>query len=143
MKLLLLAAAVFCASGVTRASDTASEILALERQALDGWQKGDPGPLLATAAQDSTYLPAAVGKRIVGLPALKAMLDPYRGRPLFDSYEMVDPKVMATGDTAVLTYILVRHLGGATTRWNGTQVYQRTKEGWRVVHTHWSAEKDQ
>jgi hypothetical protein len=38
----------------------------------------------------------------------------------------------------VLTYILVRHVGASTTRWNATQVYQRKKDGWRVIHSHWS-----
>jgi hypothetical protein len=28
-----------------------------------------------------------------GLPALKAVFENYRGRPLFDSYEMADAKV--------------------------------------------------
>ena len=62
-------------------------------------------------------------------------------RPLFDSYEMAGPKVQTSGDIAVLTYILVRHTGSATSRWNATQVYQRKKEGWRIIHSHWSATK--
>ena len=73
-----------------------------------------------------------------GLPAVKALFDGYRGRPLFDSYEMAEPKVQASGDTAVLTYILVRHIGTMTTRWNATQVYRQKKEGWRIIHSHWS-----
>ena len=78
-------------------------------------------------------------KRLEGLPALKALFEAYRGKPLFDSYEMADAKVQSSGDTAVLTYVLVRHVGTATTRWNATQVYQRKKEGWRIIHSHWSA----
>ena len=52
---------------------------------------------------------------------------------------MADAKVQSSGDTAVLTYVLVRHVGTATTRWNATQVYQRKKEGRRIIHSHWSA----
>ncbi len=51
---------------------------------------------------------------------------------------MADPKVQTTGDAAILTYLLVSHAGAATTRWNATQVYQRKRDGWRVIHSHWS-----
>ncbi|MGO9259171.1 MAG: YybH family protein [Bryobacteraceae bacterium] len=133
-------AAALC--GVLAAGDqnqtTAREILALERQALDGWGAGNPDPLLAISDPEITYFHAVVGQRLDGLPAVKALFEGYRGRPLFDRYEMADPKVQSSGDTAILTYILVRHVGTATTRWNATQVYQRKKEGWRIIHSHWS-----
>ena len=49
--------------------------------------------------------------------------------------------MQTSGDTAILTYFLVMRMGTATTRWNATQVYQRKKEGWRVIHSHWSENK--
>jgi hypothetical protein len=144
MKSLVLACAVAAAlGGMLAAADgneaTAREVLALERTALDGWQVGNPDPLLAISDPEITYFHVVTDKRLEGLPALKALFEGYRGRPLFDSYEMEAPRVQAGGDTAILTYTLVRHLGAATTRWNSTQVYQRKKEGWRIVHSHWSA----
>jgi hypothetical protein len=144
MKVLVLAGAVAAAlCGVLAAADgneaTAREVLALERTTLDGWQMGNPDPLLAISDPDITYFHVVTDKRLDGLPAVRALFEGYRGRPLFDSYEMADPKVQSSGDTAVLTYTLVRHVGTATTRWNATQVYQRKKEGWRIIHSHWSA----
>jgi len=144
MKSLVLACAVAAAlGGVLAAADgnegTAREILALERTTLDGWQVGNPDPLLEISDPEITYFHVVTDKRLEGLPALKALFEAYRGRPLFDSYEMADAKVQSSGDTAVLTYVLVRHVGTATTRWNATQVYQRKKEGWRIIHSHWSA----
>lgn len=121
--------------------DVAAEILALERQAMDGWLKGNPDPVLAIADPEITYFHIMTEKRIDGLSQLKALFEAYRGTPLFDSYEIVDPKVQISGDTAVLTYLFVRHNGAATSRWNATQVYQRKKEGWRVIHTHYSQTK--
>ncbi len=118
--------------------DVATEILALERRAMDGWLKGDPDPALAITDPDITYFHIMTEKRIDGLPLLKALFEGYRGTALFDSYEIVDPKIQTGGDSAVLTYILVRHNGTVTSRWNSTQVYQRKKEGWRVIHSHWS-----
>ena len=119
----------------------AKEILALERQAMDGWLKGNPDPVLAIMDPEITYFHIMTEKRIDGLPALTPLFETYRGMPLFDSYEIVDPKVQISGDTAVLTYILVRHNGAVASRWNATQVYQRKKEGWRVIHTHYSQTK--
>jgi hypothetical protein len=144
MKRVVLAGAVAAAlCGVLVAADaneaTAREVLALERTTLDGWQMGNPDPLLAISDPEITYFHVVTDKRLDGLPAVKALFEGYRGRPLFDSYEMADPKVQSSGDTAVLTYTLVRHVGTATTRWNATQVYQRKREGWRIIHSHWSA----
>jgi hypothetical protein len=146
MKRIVLAGAVAAGlCGVLAAADgneaTAREVLALERTTLDGWQMGNPDPLLAISDPEITYFHVVTDKRLDGLPAVKALFEGYRGRPLFDSYEMADPKVQSSGDTAVLTYTLVRHVGAATSRWNATQVYQRKKEGWRIIHSHWSATK--
>ena len=146
MKTPILACAVATAlCGVLAAADsseaTGRAILAMETAAMDGWQQGNPDPALAIADPDITYFHVVFDKRVDGLPALKALFEGYRGKPLFDSYEMAEPKVQLRGETAVLTYILVRHMGSATTRWNATQVYQRNKDGWRVIHSHWSANK--
>ena len=115
-----------------------AKFVALERSAMDGLQKGDPGPALAISDREITYFHIMTDRRLDGLPALQALYEPYRGRPLFDSYEMLDPKVQVSGDVAVLTYNFVRHNGTAAGRWNATQVYQRKKEGWRIIHSHFS-----
>jgi Calcium/calmodulin dependent protein kinase II association domain len=138
---ILVCAMAAAACGMAAADETGAtgrEILALERKALDGWQAGNPDAMLAISDPGITYFHVMTDSRLDGLPALRALVEAYRGRPLFDSYEMDGAKVQEAGDTAVLTYILVRHVGTATTRWNSTQVYQRKKDGWRVIHSHWS-----
>jgi hypothetical protein len=127
------------APGATSGGDPAQEVLALERQAMDGWLKGNPEPQLAISDPEITYIHAVTPKRVEGLAALRELFEPYRGRPLFDAYEIRDPKVQVSGDVAVLTYELAQRIGSATTYWNGTQVYCKKPEGWRVIHTHWSA----
>jgi ketosteroid isomerase-like protein len=122
-------------------ADVASQVLALERQAMNGWIKGDPDPALAIMAPDVTYFHAVTEKRLDGIEAVKALYEPYRGRPLFDSYEIIEPRVQVAGEVAVLTYDFVRTNGTVVTHWNATQVYQRRKEGWRVIHAHWSMVK--
>jgi hypothetical protein len=139
---ILAAVAVFALPSA-RAADPSAEIVALELRAMDGWLKGDPGPQLAITDPSITLFHVVGPKRIDGADAVKAVYEPYRGMPLFDRYEMRDPKVQLAGDAAVLSYQLVRHAGSAVTVWNGTQVYQKTAAGWRVIHTHWSEAKEQ
>jgi hypothetical protein len=135
--------ALWIAPGWTSSeTETARKFLALERQAMDGWLKGDPNPQLAISDPQITYIHDVVGKRLEGLSALKGLYAQYRGVPLFDSYELLSPKVQATGDVAVVTYQLARHNGSATTYWNATQIYRKNPEGWRIIHTHWSAAKE-
>ncbi len=134
--LLCLAASLIGAAAET---GTAREIVALERRAIEGWLTGDAGPQLANTDAAITYYHAPLTNgRLEGIGALRDLYEPYRGRPLFDSYEMTDAKVQEFGDTAVLTYQLVTHNGTRVGRWNATQVYHKTRDGWRVVHTHWS-----
>jgi hypothetical protein len=123
-------------------ADTARSLLALERQAMDGWLKGDPDPQLTISDPDITYIHEAAGKRLEGMAALKEFYAQYRGVPLFDSYEILSPKVQEIGDVAVLTYQLAQHRGSATRYWNATQIYAKKPEGWRVIHPHWSAARE-
>src|SRR3990172_438366 len=128
-----------CAPALADSNDKAAEeVLDLERAAMDGWIKGDPDPSLAICDPEITYIHAVAAKRLDGLDAGRALFKQYRGTPLLDSYEIVDPKVQMAGEAAILTYTLVRHNGDAVSRWNGTQVYQRKTDGWRVIHSHWS-----
>lgn len=123
----------------TGAEDKISDqLLAMERAAMDGWLKGDPDKMLSTLDTEITYFHAVTKKRLNGLAAVKTLCEQYRGRPLFDSYEITDPMVQATGDVAVLTYQFASRTGATTAHWNATQVYRRNKEGWRVIHSHWS-----
>jgi ketosteroid isomerase-like protein len=140
VKLLLFACAVG-AAWAGSAAETAKEIIAMERTAMDGFQKGDPGPALAMMDPGITFFHTVTDRKLDGLAAVKALFEPYRGRPLFERYEMVEPKVQVSGDIAVLTYQLVQQNGEVMARWNGTQVYQRRADGWRVIHTHWSQAK--
>jgi ketosteroid isomerase-like protein len=135
--------ALLCGHAAVAEADTGTvrEILALERRAMDGWARGDPDPFLAVADPEITYFHVMTDKRLDGLPALKALFEIYRGRPLFDGYEIVDPKIQSGGDLAVATYIFVRRIGSATSRWNATQVYRRTQDGWRIIHSHFSMTK--
>lgn len=135
-----IAAAMCCIYGFEDSgAQTEKEVLATERAALDGWLKGDAGPMLSAADPDITLFHVMTEKRLDGVAAVKDLYAGYGGRPLYDSYRIENPKVQAAGDMAVLTYQLVTRNGDAPRTWNATQVYQRKNARWRVIHTHFSA----
>jgi hypothetical protein len=120
------------------AASTERELIALERASMDGWLKGDSGPMLSASDPDITLFHVMTAQRVEGAEAVKALYAPYAGRPLFDSYRIENPKVQTGGDMAVLSYQLVTQNGDRTRRWNSTEVYQKKKAGWRVIHSHFS-----
>lgn len=144
-KLFLISAVLVMLCGVLTAANSSAnvtrELLALERQTMEGWLNGNPDPTLATLDSDVTYFHAPLERKLEGLAAVKSFFESYRGKPLFDSYEIVEPEVQASGDIAILTYQLVTQNGPVTNRWNSTEVYQHTKKGWRIIHSHWSQVK--
>ena len=113
-------------------------ILALERQALARWGKGDPGGFLAISAPDVTYFDPFQEARVDGLPALRALYATIRGKIKIDTAELIDPHVQLFGDAAVLTYRFVSHGSEGAKRWNCTEVYQCMGGEWAIVHSHWS-----
>ena len=125
-------------------SDATQTIIALERTALDRWSKGDPQGYFEIMGPDETYFDPMTEKRIDGQSALKQYIAPFNGKIKIERVEMIDPRVQQSGDVAVLSFNLVDYgaqLGDGpktTASWNSTEVYQRMKGTWRIVHSHWS-----
>lgn len=140
---------LFIACGVLSSCQKApapEKIIALERTALDRWGKGDPQGYLETYAPDITYFDPARDNRADGIQAMKDYLTPITGKVKVARYEMIDPKVQAMGDAAVLSYQLISHAimpdgSPFTARWNSTKVYKRIGSDWKLAHDHWSFTK--
>jgi len=120
-------------------------ILALERAALNRWNKGDVEGSLEIYADDVSYFDPITEKRIDGLPAMQEYFRTlWAGKVHIPRSQIVNPQVVTDGNLAVLSYNLVNSMHAADgsetegTRWNSTQVYRRTGDQWRVVHVHWS-----
>lgn len=122
----------------------AQTIIAMERAALDRWGKGDPQGFFEIMASGQTYFDPLTQKRLDGQAELKQYMAPFNGKIKIERVEMIDPKVQQIGDMAVLTFNLVDYgaqVGDGpktTARWNSTEVYQRIKGSWKIVHSHWS-----
>ena len=69
------------------------------------------------------------------------MYEKLRGQIHVDRYEMIHPKVQLCGEAAVLTYNFAGYAKGKVYRWNCSEVYRRTPDGWRIIQTHWSLTK--
>lgn len=129
---------------MARAQQADADVIATERAALDRWIKGDPDGFLETYAPEITYISPTEERVVDGLPAMKALLAPVRGKIRIDRYEMLDPKVQRHGDIAVLTYRIVNYqkrpdgTEAPTTRWNSTAVFRRIDGKWRTIHSHFS-----
>jgi|GEM_PF-257365 len=118
--------------------DAEGQIVDIERWALDRWGNGNPSGFLEIADPDVTYFDNMNEKRIDGKVALTAYYEGLRGKIHLDSYELIAPKVQFVGDVAVLTFNYASRSGEKESRWNCTEVYRHTVNGWRILQTHWS-----
>jgi ketosteroid isomerase-like protein len=120
-------------------------VLAQERRALDQWSQGHPGGYGDSDADDITYFDdIGAQTRLDGRAAVRDYLTGLAGKIPEHRYDIVNPKVQAYGDVAILT-LLYRTFtpdGNPLTPWKATCVYRRMADGWRRVHAHWSMLKE-
>jgi ketosteroid isomerase-like protein len=124
--------------------DLATQIIALERAALDRWGAGDPQGFLDLYGTAVTYFDPSTPLRIDGRAAMVDYYRPWLGSIHIDRYEMLNPRVVVDDNMAVLSYNLVNYAQDADgresvgSRWNSTTVFQRAGGVWKTVHSHWS-----
>ena len=117
----------------------ATTIIAMERAALDRWGRGDPSGFLEISAPDVVYFDPFQEVRLNGIDALRALYESIRGQVSVARYELIDPRVQASENMAVLTFNYVAEGSNEmTSRWNCTEVYRRDQDAWRIIQTHWS-----
>jgi catechol 2,3-dioxygenase-like lactoylglutathione lyase family enzyme len=122
-------------------AEVAKIIIAMERAALDRWGQGDPSGFLEICAPDVVYFDNTLEQRLDGLGALTAFYEKLRGQIYLDRYELLNPKVQLCDAAAVFTCNFVGYAEEKVHRWNCTEVYRRTPDGWRIIQTHWSLTK--
>ena len=62
-----------------------------------------------------------------------------RGQVKVYKYEMIDPTVQITNNTAILTFNLISYSEEDIYKWNCTEVYHLDDNNqWKLIHTHWS-----
>ena len=127
---------------MTTTVDIASEVLALERAALDRWGAGDPSGYLEIFDDGVTYFDPLQKRRLDG-EETRELMRSVTGRIRVDRYDMLGAEVQCFGDAALLSFNLVSYRTDdgrerAISSWNSTEAYRRTPAGWRIFHSHWS-----
>lgn len=116
-----------------------AEIIAMEKAALEEWNKGNPDAYLDIYAHDVTYFDPYLEKRIDGFDEIKRFYDSLKGQGSVSKYDMLRPSVQLFENTAILTYNLISYAGDKTYPWNCTEVYRLEPDNkWKIAHVHWS-----
>lgn len=119
--------------------DVKIEIIALEKQALELWNNGNPDGFLELSSDDVIYFDPTFQEKFVGKKALTDYYEGFRGKNKIDSFEMIKPVVQVMSDTAVLAYDYEARQDGQIYRMQCTEVYNLNISGqWKIMHTHWS-----
>jgi ketosteroid isomerase-like protein len=126
-------------SGTQDMSPLEKQIVQIEKDALEKWYQGDPAAYIAIMGNDIGYFEPSLEKRLDGREPLKKMYEALRGKVHADKFDMLNTKVQASGDMAVLSFNMISIEGGIPYRWNCTEVFAREKDGkWKIIHSHWS-----
>lgn len=114
-------------------------IIALEKQALELWNNGNPDGFLRLSSDDVIYIDPSFEHKLEGKKALEDYYDTIRGKIKIDLYKMINPIVQLSSDTSVLTYNYEAHRDGMVFKMNCTEVYRLDSSNqWKIIHTHWS-----
>jgi ketosteroid isomerase-like protein len=118
------------------------QLIDMEKNALERWNAGDPSGFLEISSKDVVYFDPGLERRLDGHGELTKLYENIRGQIHVDKYEMLNCKVQAGKDMAVLSYNLVSHVGKNKHQWNCTEVYRLENDNkWRIIQTHWSFAK--
>lgn len=114
-------------------------IIALEKQALELWNNGNPDGFIDLSADDVVYIDPAFENKLEGKKALEDYYNNIRGKIKIDLFKMINPVVQVMSDSAVLAYDYEAHRDGMVFKMNCTEVYRLEKSNqWKIIHTHWS-----
>lgn len=144
--LKILTATVFAAAltAPAFAEDVAATVIAMERAALDRSDKGDPVGFIEISAPDVVYQDPFLSQPLKGLEALKTYYKSFQVEEPLSPGVMRDATVQQYGDFAVLSFHYTAQASAKQPHeWNTTEVYRKTKDGWRIINTHWSLTQSQ
>ena len=116
------------------------DLLTQEQEVLDFYfAESDSSTYVAMYADEGiTYIDPSSGG-ILRDQAAKDYLLSFTGLIPPFTYEIVDPSVTLSGDTAIFTFnVEMFSEGEPVGAWNTTEIHQRAGDGWEMIHAHWS-----
>lgn len=120
------------------------EILTLEREALDNWSSGNVPGYLKHAASDMTYFDDIGAQNgVIGLEAVQGYAENIASMVPEHKYKIIKPNIQMLGDVAILTFQYHPFSSDdiPQTKWRATSVYSKRHGQWKLVHSHWSMNK--
>ncbi len=131
------------ASEKSNTEEVKDQIIAMEKDALQRWNNGDPSGYLKIYGKEITYFDENTIIRLDGYSTLEKLYEPIKGKIRNARFEMIKPKVQLYGNVGVLTFNLITYSdeGKVTSRWNSTEVYSKIDGVWKIIHSHWSFTK--
>ena len=128
-----------CANVSSNNEEIKATIIALEKQALEQWNNGNPDGFIELSADDVVYFDPALEKQLVGKKALEDYYSNVRGKIKNVRYEMINPIVQLSSEVAVLSFHYEAQIDGMIIKMNCSEVYRlNSSNQWKIVHTHWS-----
>ncbi len=117
-------------------------IIALSKNAMEAWLKGNPTPYLKLYSKDFTYFDPSTDFRLDGWDKIEELYESMRGKVYVERFEIINPKVQLNGNMAVLSFNLHMFAGDMVWKENCTEVYLFTEEKeWKIIHSHFSPTK--
>lgn len=128
-----------CTNFPSDTKEVKATIIALEKQALEQWNNGNPDGFIELSSEDVVYFDPVLKKQLVGKKALKDYYNPIRGKNKTDSHQMVNSVVQLLSDVAVLSFHYEAYKDSMIIKMNCTEVYRLDSSNqWKIIHTHWS-----
>ena len=114
-------------------------IIALEKEALEMWNNGNPDGFIHLSSEDVVYVDPAFENKLEGKRKLEEYYNTIRGKIIIDTYKMINPTVQLSSDMGVLTYDYEVLRDGQLFKMHCTEVYRSfSNDEWKIIHTHWS-----
>jgi ketosteroid isomerase-like protein len=78
--------------------------------------------------------------QFVGVDEIRALYEPMVGQIFVPGFEITSHKLIMSGETAILTYVLneIAEDGSFMNEWQGSDVYEKQDGRWCILHSHWS-----
>lgn len=126
-------------TSISSDADVEAKIIALEKQALELWNNGDPDGFIELPSDDIVYFDPSLETKFEGEKALEAYYNTIRGKIIIDRYKMIEPIVQVAPGMSLLTYDYEAHRDNMAFKMHCTEAYKSDSSGWwKIIHTHWS-----
>ena len=144
ISIIVLIGVVWFVALIGADNETPEEIIIKnENEALQRWGNRDVWGYLNLFTEDASYYDPNTKVKLNGYEAIKSYIVPWNGKIYVPSYKMVNIDVKVDGNIGVLTYNIYNfnEKGDTTELWNSKEIYEKIKDDWKILHSHWSIVK--